>query len=159
MVGPIALRQADVCKLKREEATIDGPVSCQHSGQGVAELVPVREIQVKSEIARPMPREVVPAGSGYRVFGAAWAGESMVTKVEISTDNGKSWQEATLRDKSAAFTWRRWEYSWLVPEKTGRRVLLARATDARGRMQPMKRDEDRRDAVISHVLPIEVEIR
>jgi hypothetical protein len=36
---------------------------------------------------------------------------------------------------------------------------MARATDARGRVQPMERDDDRRDAVITHVLPIEVEIR
>ena len=99
--------------------------------QGVPALRPVRDIQVKSEIARPMLKEVVPTKSKYRVFGAAWAGETTVAKVEISTDGGKSWQEAKLLDKSAPFTWRRWEYSWQVPEKTGRHVLLARATDAR----------------------------
>src|SRR5262249_49021531 len=127
--------------------------------QGVPELVPVRETQVKSEIARPMAREVVPAGSTYRVFGAAWAGESEAAKVEGSTGGGGWWQEAKLLDKSAPFTWRRWEHLWQTPEKAGRRILMARATDARGRVQPMRRDEDRRDAVISHVLPIEVEVR
>ena len=45
------------------------------------------------------------------------------------------------------------------PPVAGRRILMARATDERGRMQPMQRDRDRRDAVISHVLPVEVEIR
>jgi DMSO/TMAO reductase YedYZ molybdopterin-dependent catalytic subunit len=127
--------------------------------QGVPELVPVREMQVKSEIARPMLGEIVPAQSTYRVFGAAWAGESEVAKVEISTDGSRSWHEAKLLDKSAPFTWRRWEYLWQTSDKTGRRTLLARATDARGQVQPMKRDDDRRDAVISHVLPIEVEVR
>ncbi len=125
----------------------------------VPELVPVREVQVKSEIARPMSREVVPARSTYRIFGAAWAGESTVRKVEISSDGGQSWHEAKLLDESAPFTWRRWEYAWRTPEKSGRRILMARATDARGRVQPMRRDTDRRDAVISHVLPIAVEVR
>jgi hypothetical protein len=36
---------------------------------------------------------------------------------------------------------------------------MARATDDRGRTQPLERDDDRRDAVISHVLPITVHVR
>jgi hypothetical protein len=36
---------------------------------------------------------------------------------------------------------------------------MARATDDRGRSQPTRRDPLRRDAAISHVLPIEVEVR
>lgn len=126
--------------------------------QGVPSLAPVRDMQIKSEIARPMLREVVPAKSTYRVFGAAWAGASTVAKVELSSDGGKSWHPAKLLDEAVSFTWRRWEYAWQTPETTGRRVLMARATDARGRSQPMQRDEDRRDAVISHVLPIEIEV-
>ncbi|MGH7226045.1 MAG: molybdopterin-dependent oxidoreductase, partial [Gemmataceae bacterium] len=126
---------------------------------GMPELVPVRDMQVKSEIARPTSMEVVPARSTYRIFGAAWAGESTVRKVEISTDGGQSWHEAKLLDESTPFTWRRWEYAWRTPEKTGRLLLMARATDARGRVQPMQRDTDRRDAVVSHVLPIAVEVR
>jgi DMSO/TMAO reductase YedYZ molybdopterin-dependent catalytic subunit len=126
--------------------------------QGMPVLVPVREMQVKSEIARPMLREVVTAKSTYRVFGAAWAGKSTVAKVEFSCDGGKSWHQAKLLDKAAPFTWRRWEYGWQTPEESGLCILMARATDAQGRTQPMDRDADRRDAVISHVLPIEVEI-
>ncbi len=46
-----------------------------------------------------------------------------------------------------------------VPQQPGRRVLLARATDSRGRTQPMERDPDRGSYEINHCLPIEVEIR
>jgi DMSO/TMAO reductase YedYZ molybdopterin-dependent catalytic subunit len=126
--------------------------------QGVPSLVPVRDMQIKSEIARPMLGEVVPAKSTYRVFGAAWAGDSTAAKVQVSCDGGKSWHEAKLLDEPVPFTWRRWEYQWRTPEATGPCILLARATDAQGRTQPMQREEDYRDAVISHVLPIEVEI-
>lgn len=127
--------------------------------QGVPALIPVSDIQVKAEIARPMPKEVVPVRSRYRIFGAAWAGESTVAKVEVSSDGGKAWHEAKLSDEAVPFTWRRWEYQWRTPEEKGPCFLMARATDARGRSQPMQRDNDRRDAVISHVLPIEVELR
>jgi DMSO/TMAO reductase YedYZ molybdopterin-dependent catalytic subunit len=126
---------------------------------GQPTLVPVQEMQVKSEIARPALQEVVPASVRYRVHGAAWAGESEVRRVEVSADGGKTWAEAKLLDKAAPYTWQRWEYPWQTPERAGRRVLMARATDARGRTQPMKRDEDLRDVMISHVLPVEVEIR
>ena len=39
------------------------------------------------------------------------------------------------------------------------RSLMARATDASGRVQPMTRDPRRLNAMISHVLRIEVEVR
>lgn len=126
---------------------------------GVATLVPVSEIEVKSQIARPTSHETVPAASNYRVHGAAWAGKSKITKVEISTDNGTSWSEAELDAKSMPFAWRFWHYEWQTPERAGKHVLMARATDDAGRVQPMKRDDDRRDAVINHVQPITVEVR
>jgi DMSO/TMAO reductase YedYZ molybdopterin-dependent catalytic subunit len=126
---------------------------------GVANLVPVSDIQVKAEIARPVAAEVVPVKSSYRIFGAAWAGESEVRKVEVSTDGGKMWSEARLLDKPVPYAWRFWEYQWRTPDQPGRHTLLARATDAQGRRQPMERDDDRRDAMINHVLPIVVEVR
>jgi hypothetical protein len=54
--------------------------------------------------------------------------------------------------------WRLWEYTWKAP-KVGKRVLMARATDRRGRVQPAERDPDRRGYMISHVHPVEVEVK
>jgi DMSO/TMAO reductase YedYZ molybdopterin-dependent catalytic subunit len=126
---------------------------------GLPTLQPISELEVKAQIARPAPFEVVPAGMAYRVFGAAWTGESEVSRVEVSTDGGKSWAPARLLESAVAHAWRFWEYSWQAPATPGRQVLLARATDKRGRTQPLQRDPDRRNYVISHVLPTEVEVR
>ncbi len=126
---------------------------------GLPTLEPITDVPVKAQVARPAAREIIPAKSKYRVRGAAWAGESDVAKVEVSTDGGKSWAEARLLDKAVPFAWRLWEYEWATPEQAGRRVVMARATDARGRAQPTERDPDRRDSVISHVLPVPVEVR
>ena len=127
--------------------------------QGLPTLVPVAEVQVKAQIARPAPFEVVAKDTNYRMFGAAWAGEAPVARVEVSDDGGRSWSPARCLGESIQFAWRFWEHDWRTPDRPGRRILMARATDERGRSQPMERDDDRRDAVISHVLPIEVEVR
>ena len=87
---------------------------------GFPQRVPVTEIQVKSQIARPTMAEVVAKGKLYRVFGAAWAGDSAVAKVEISTDGGKSYAAAKLIGTPAKHAWRLWEFSWDVPNKTGK---------------------------------------
>mgnify|MGYP001076219134 FL=1 len=129
------------------------------SRHGLPTIVPVTEIQVKAQVARPAPYEVVPKGEPYRIYGAAWAGGSDVAKVEVSTDGGQSWTVAKLIGEPVTYAWRFWEHEWRTPERAGPHVIMARATDSRGRVQPMERDHDRRDAVISHVLPIEIEVR
>src|SRR5262245_29184685 len=126
---------------------------------GLPSLTPVTELQVKSLIARPAYMETVPAKQPYRVHGAAWTGESEIARVDVSTDGGQTWSPARRIDKAAAHAWRLWEYTWQTPARAGRYTLMARATDKRGRTQPMKRSPDLRNAMISHVLPVEVDVR
>jgi DMSO/TMAO reductase YedYZ molybdopterin-dependent catalytic subunit len=126
---------------------------------GLPDLVPVQHIQVKSQIARPVLNEVVPTNSKYRIHGAAWTGDGQVAKVKISTDNGSRWTQARLLGDPVPFAWRMWEYQWSTPTKPGQITLMARATDDRGKVQPMERDDDRRDAVINHVQPIKIELQ
>jgi DMSO/TMAO reductase YedYZ molybdopterin-dependent catalytic subunit len=125
---------------------------------GHPNLVPVTEMQVKALIARPMLDEIVPTGRPYRVHGAAWTGESEVSGVEVSTDSGQTWGVARLLEPTSPHAWRLWEFTWANP-RAGRQTLLARATDRRGRTQPMERDHDRRNAMISHVLTVAVDVR
>ncbi|MBA3651634.1 MAG: sulfite oxidase [Chthoniobacterales bacterium] len=122
-------------------------------------LVPVTEMQVKASIARPGINEVVEAGTIYQVKGAAWTSEAEIVQVEISTDGGQSWSEASLGKEKARNCWQFWEWNWPTPSKPGRCILLARATDSCGRTQPMERDLDRGSYEINHCLPIEVEVR
>ena len=117
------------------------------------------EIEVKAQIARPALSECVPPGKAYRVFGAAWGGESDVAKVEVSVDDGRTWAEAKLLGDATPFAWRLWEYAWNVPSTIGRYQLSARATDARGRTQLANHDEDRRTFMINFVANVEVEVR
>jgi DMSO/TMAO reductase YedYZ molybdopterin-dependent catalytic subunit len=122
------------------------------------ELRAVKEVEVKAQIARPVMREVVHANEDYRVYGAAWAGEADIVRVDLSTDGGATWNETRLLGETQRYAWRFWDYRWHTPARPGRCALLARATDSRGRVQPMQRDPHRGSYVISHAVPIEVEV-
>ena len=130
----------------------------QRDAAGVA-LVPITQMQVKASIARPGINEIIAAGSNYKVAGAAWTAEGEIVKVELSADEGKTWQQASLGGKPVRNCWQLWEWNWTAPQSPGRFVLMARATDSHGRIQPMERDPDRGTYEINHCLPIEVEIR
>jgi DMSO/TMAO reductase YedYZ molybdopterin-dependent catalytic subunit len=122
-------------------------------------LVPITEMQVKAEIARPEIGQVIPAGSNYRIAGSAWTSAGEIINVELSVDGGASWQPAKLIGDKVENAWRLWEFDWETPSQAGRYSLLARATDSRGRAQPDRRDLDYGTYMINHCLPIEVEIR
>ncbi|HKD92313.1 MAG TPA: sulfite oxidase [Terriglobales bacterium] len=71
------------------------------------------------------------------IQGAAWAGEYDVSKVEVSTDEGKTWHTARMHAEQAKYCWRLWNFSWTPPEP-GDYVLMSRATDSAGHLQPME---------------------
>jgi DMSO/TMAO reductase YedYZ molybdopterin-dependent catalytic subunit len=68
------------------------------------------------------------------VAGQAWAGDRGVSKVEVSTDGGKSWNDALLKDPLSPTAWRLWAYRW-TPETRGAATLLCRATDGTGALE------------------------
>ena len=125
---------------------------------GLPSLTPLAEQQIKAEIARPENGETVPAGTTVRVHGAAWSCDAEITKVEVSVDSGATWQGARLLGSSVKNAWRLWEYDWHPPASPGKQILYARATDSRGRVQPLERDADRGTYMSNHVVPIEVEV-
>jgi len=128
-------------------------------GPGAPTLVPITEMQVKAQIALPGFADAVCAGQTYHVRGAAWTSDAEITKVEISTNGGETWQNTHLLGEPVRNAWRLWECDWEVPTKPGKATLMARATDSEGRTQPTERDEDRRSYIVNHLLPIDVEVR
>lgn len=126
---------------------------------GIPSLTAAGEMEPKAQIARPMVREVIPPSSEYRVHGAAWGGNSPIAKIDISVDAGRQWQPANLVGDPVPHSWRLWEFDWRTPSRPCSCTLMARATDEAGRVQPMQRQPGRLNALISHVLPIEVEVK
>ncbi|UCH20265.1 MAG: sulfite oxidase [Deltaproteobacteria bacterium] len=94
----------------------------------------VKDINVKSIIVEPAMDEKISAGL-VAIRGAAYAGEAGIQRVEVSVDNGKTWQGAKLIGPQEPHAWRHWEYLWQAKQK-GDYKIMARATDTNGRQQP-----------------------
>jgi len=103
----------------------------------------ITSLPLKSIIAAPVDGSTInivadgPSAEPVRIFGAAWAGESNVARVEVSTDAGKSWQPAALGAERARYAWRLWDFPW-KPLEAGSYVILSHAIDNRGRTQPLE---------------------
>lgn len=121
-------------------------------------LTPLREMQVKSQIARPVNGERIRAGSTCKIEGAAWTAGAEIARVEISADEGNSWQFANLRGEAVRHGWRLWELDWQAPQERGTCILRSRATDSLGRTQPATHDKNRGSYMINFCLPVQVEV-
>lgn len=117
-------------------------------------LVPLTEMPVKAQIARPINGSEVLVHQRRRIFGAAWGGEIPIARVEFSAE-GDDWQPATLLDPQVRHAWRFWEFYW-TPEQPGRYSLLCRATDADGNVQPAVQQADRESYMANWTMPVEV---
>jgi DMSO/TMAO reductase YedYZ molybdopterin-dependent catalytic subunit len=95
---------------------------------------PLRLMAPRAVIVSPADGAAV-AGDGVEIRGYAWSGATTVDEVDVSVDGGSSWAPASLGPANG-HAWRPWEYLWR-PVVPGPAVLLARATDARGDVQPL----------------------
>jgi DMSO/TMAO reductase YedYZ molybdopterin-dependent catalytic subunit len=102
------------------------------------ETHPLTVLTVKSIIAGPADGSKL-SGRQTHIHGAAWAGEADVVKVEVSTDGGTTWNTATLGEDRSRYAWRLWSYTWTPPKKSDY-VIMSRATDSQGRVQPETAD-------------------
>ena len=94
----------------------------------------ITALGVKSVIAGPADDWTSHSWS-IHIHGAAWAGDADIVKVEVSTDEGATWQATQLGRERARYAWRLWNHSWKAP-KAGDYTILSRATDSQGRTQP-----------------------
>ena len=79
------------------------------------------------------------SGGDIPIAGIAYAGARGIKQVELSFDEGKSWQAATLEPAAGPITWVRWVLQW-TPSGPGNRTIWARATDGRGNVEtPVQR--------------------
>ena len=98
------------------------------------DMVPLTGLVVKSLITTPLEGAVVSSGP-LAVAGFAWAGEADIARVDISVNHGETWQPARLAGEQQRYTWRRFEFGF-TPERPASYLILSRATDTNGNVQP-----------------------
>lgn len=94
------------------------------------------EQDVKSVITSPAFPARIEKG-WWPISGLAWSGRGRVTKVEVSTDGGKSWALAELLTPPLPKAHVRFQHMWRWDGR-GPVVLLSRAWDETGATQPTR---------------------
>jgi DMSO/TMAO reductase YedYZ molybdopterin-dependent catalytic subunit len=96
----------------------------------------ITDVPLRAVITAPADGFSAPAGAPLHVRGHAWSGHTPLAKVELSCDGGTSWHSADLGPLPDTFAWRRFS-AILPPPAAGAIELIARASDAQGRTQPL----------------------
>ncbi len=92
-------------------------------------------MRIKSIIFSPLDGETLAAGK-VAVRGVAFNdGGAKIDEVEISIDDGQTWQRAKLDLPRSPYAWYHWSAN--IPLSKGPGRIMARATDALGRTQPL----------------------
>ncbi len=112
---------------------------------------------VKSEVLSPAAGAQVGAGT-VRIAGVAWAGEAGVSRVDVSTDGGRTWHAAHLTGIDQPYSWRQWEALWTVTAP-GDYEIVTRAHSSRGETQPFEYDRDNLGYLINVVRPVRVRVK
>jgi DMSO/TMAO reductase YedYZ molybdopterin-dependent catalytic subunit len=73
-------------------------------------------------------------GESSWIAGVAWAGARGISRVEVSFDGSRTWEEAKLRPPISSLAWTQWAFRW-TPRRRGAQRLMCRATDGDGRLQ------------------------
>ena len=94
-------------------------------------------MDAKSVITAPSPQSPITHGHGPLVItGLAWSGHGQITRVDVSTDGGVTWQTARLGKQGDSKALTRF---YLDTQWTGEEMLLqSRAMDETGYVQPTK---------------------
>ena len=109
-------------------------------GQSKPSEPSIQELNVKSFITGPAGEHQVKAGVVY-VTGVAFSGGQPIRRVEISSDGGRNWIDAPFVGLDLGrFAWR--QFAMPLRMSAGNYVLVSRATDAAGNVQPEQRLEN-----------------
>ena len=87
-----------------------------------------------SRVDAPREGQRVPLGTRRQIGGVAFAGDRGISKVEVSLDDGVSWQECELSEPLSSLTWRLWKVPYEATE-AGMVNVTVRATDGTGALQ------------------------
>jgi DMSO/TMAO reductase YedYZ molybdopterin-dependent catalytic subunit len=108
--------------------------SDEEQGTPVTRMLP-RSLMVPPGIPDFLSRTRFLEPGPWTLQGRAWSGWGAVERVEVSTDGGRSWDDAAIDEPVSAVAWCGWTYAWEA--EPGEHELCCRASDSTGRTQPL----------------------
>lgn len=91
-------------------------------------------MEAKSIITAPSGGQQVRGKGFHEIRGIAWSGRGRITLVEVSVDEGKTWQAARLQEPVLSKALTRFVFPWHWDGNQA--VIQSRATDETGYVQP-----------------------
>jgi DMSO/TMAO reductase YedYZ molybdopterin-dependent catalytic subunit len=101
---------------------------------GKIKTVPISRFPVRSFLISPDGSSKIPTGMTATLRGVAFSGYGRVSRVEFSSDDGKTWSNTKLGEDFGPYSFRTWEAMWTAPTP-GRYSLSIRATDDKNNTQ------------------------
>jgi sulfite dehydrogenase (cytochrome) subunit A len=118
-------------KAYRIPTSPDGNESPEHVA---AETTPINSMSLRSLFVRPEPGEQIPSNAPFEIQGLAFDSGIGIQRVEVSTDDGRTWVNAQLERELGKYSWRRWRFRW-NPPSPGKYQLKVRAMNRAGQQQ------------------------
>jgi sulfane dehydrogenase subunit SoxC len=91
-------------------------------------------METKSIITRPSGSQRLTSQGFHEISGLAWSGRGRIHRVEVSVDDGKSWQDAQLQEPVLRRALTRFRFPWRWDGQPV--VIQSRAIDETGYVQP-----------------------
>ncbi|WP_397449763.1 molybdopterin-dependent oxidoreductase [Pseudomonas sp. NA-150] len=117
----------------------DNDCFCVAPGTTPDKTRPISKMPVRSFITSLRHGDVLPLKRSVKLKGIAFDGGVGVNKVEVSSDGGTHWIEATLGKDLGRFSFREWTLSTTFASK-GATQLMVRASNKAGETQPLHAD-------------------
>jgi sulfite dehydrogenase len=112
----------------------NNPDGTESPKQLATDLIPINRFTVHSLFVRPEPNISTSIGKPIEIEGLAMDAGEGIRRVEVSTNDGKTWTDARLDPELGKYSWRRWRCTW-NPQSAGTYRLLCKATNAKGETQ------------------------
>ncbi|MBZ5700087.1 MAG: sulfite dehydrogenase [Acidobacteriia bacterium] len=132
-----------VCNVKyvRSIKLVDKPYYFQIETMNYTDLHPdgkakwyETQVGPKSLITFPSDPHKLPGRGFYEISGIAWAGRGKISRVEVSTDGGRTWKDANLQQPIFSKAWTRFRHPWNWDGAETQ--IMSRATNEYGNIQP-----------------------
>lgn len=118
-------------KAYRIPTSADGSETPEHLA---TETIPINRLNLRSLFISPEPGEKFAARSPLELQGLAFDSGIGIARVEVSTDDGRTWELARLDSDLGKYSWRRWRLRW-TPPAPGNHRLKVRAFNKAGEQQ------------------------
>ena len=115
----------------------DNDCLCVPAGTAPSKSKPITKLKVRSFMTSIEANQTLPLGKLTTLKGIAFDGGSGIKQVELSTDNGATWQQAILGKDLGNYSFRAWRFNF-KPSQKGPAKIMVRATSNANETQPLQ---------------------